>query len=99
MSLPVEHVLPLELNRYVLDTEEAHRVVDVLEDVLVLVRLRTMQWALIATTAGVTAQTCRSCTDSIPESPPAGANRRNGMWAGVDSRGYPIHGPDARRHS
>ena len=25
-----------------------------------------MQCALIATTAGVTAQTCRSCTDSIP---------------------------------
>ena len=39
MALPVEHLVSLELNRDVFDPEQAHRVVDVPQHVLVLVRL------------------------------------------------------------
>jgi hypothetical protein len=39
VPLAVEHVVALELNCHVLDAEEPHRVMDVLENVLVLLRL------------------------------------------------------------
>jgi hypothetical protein len=35
MRLAIIHITPLELNRYVLDSEQAHRVMDMLEDMLV----------------------------------------------------------------
>jgi hypothetical protein len=39
MQLAVIHITSLELNRYVLDSEEPHRIMDVLEDVLMTLGL------------------------------------------------------------
>ena len=66
MPLPIQHLVTLQLNRDVLDTEKAHCVMDVLENVLVLPWLPHNAMSAHGDDVGSYCQTCKSCTDSIP---------------------------------
>ena len=47
MPLSLVHLVPFELDRHMFDPEQAHRIVDVLEDVLLPLRLANVESMLL----------------------------------------------------